>query len=231
MLAIFERFRARIELQAFEMWNETAMGYVVRKGHTRPFAAPSPYYVLVEFELRDDADLETVSALAEECEAAGWCGAPVVSQSAAEAQRLWRLREEITEAISPWRPYKNDVSVRTSRLAPFLHEMDELLSREYPAFDVVWFGHIGDGNLHINVLKPVDMAQADFVAQCERVTRLLAEALQRHGGSISAEHGIGLVKKAYLGSTRTEAELALLRGIRGVLDPDGLLNPGKLFDR
>jgi len=112
----------------------------------------------------------------------------------------------------------------------FLAETQALLAREYPHFDVVWFGHIGDGNLHINVLKPQGMSQPEFVAECERVTKVLAGALHRHGGSISAEHGIGLVKKPYLGSTRSEAEIALMRGIRGVLDPDGLMNPGKLFD-
>jgi FAD/FMN-containing dehydrogenase len=108
--------------------------------------------------------------------------------------------------------------------------MQELLSREYPQMEVVWFGHIGDGNLHINVLPPEDMAQAEFLAQCERVTWLLAETLQRHGGSISAEHGIGLVKRDYLGCTRSEAEIALMRGVRKVFDPNGILNPGKLFE-
>jgi len=95
---------------------------------------------------------------------------------------------------------------------------------------VVWFGHIGDGNLHINVLKPAQTTDADFLAQCERVTKLLAETLARHGGSISAEHGIGLVKKAYLASTRSPGEILLMRGVRAVFDPDGLMNPGKVFD-
>jgi FAD/FMN-containing dehydrogenase len=95
---------------------------------------------------------------------------------------------------------------------------------------VVWFGHIGDGNLHINVLKPDDMAQTDFVADCDRVTKLLAERLHAHGGSISAEHGIGLVKKPYLSSTRSATEIATMRGIKAVLDPAGIMNPGKLFD-
>jgi FAD/FMN-containing dehydrogenase len=230
VLSIFERFRSRIELQAFEMWNETAMGYVVRKGHTRPFDAPAPYYVLVEFELRDDAALETVSALVEECEAAGWCGPAVMSQSAAEAQRLWRLREEITEAISPWRPYKNDVSVRTSRLAPFLREMDELLTREYPGFDVVWFGHVGDGNLHIGILKPDEMSGEAFADECDRVSEALAACLERYRGSVSAEHGVGLFKKPFLGHSRSAAEIAAMRGIKRVFDPNGILNPGKIFD-
>ena len=109
-------------------------------------------------------------------------------------------------------------------------ETRALLDAAYPHFDVVWFGHIGDGNLHINVLKPDGMAQAEFVADCERVTKLLADRLHAHGGSISAEHGIGLVKKPYLSSTRSEAEIALMRGIKAVLDPGGIMNPGKLFD-
>jgi FAD/FMN-containing dehydrogenase len=153
-----------------------------------------------------------------------------MSQSEAQAAALWKLRDGITESLAPQRPYKNDVSVRVSAVPAFLAEMQVLIAREYPHFDVVWFGHIGDGNLHINVLPPADMEDPDFIAQCERVTRLLAETLQRHGGSISAEHGIGLVKKAYLEGTRSVAEIALMRSLRAVFDPLGLLNPGKLFD-
>jgi FAD/FMN-containing dehydrogenase len=120
--------------------------------------------------------------------------------------------------------------VRVSAVPAFLAEIQQLLRREYPRFDVVWFGHIGDGNLHINVLKPADVDDDDFVTQCENVTRVLAEALARHGGSISAEHGIGLVKKAYLSSTRSAEEIDLMRGIRTAFDPLGIMNPGKLFD-
>ena len=105
-----------------------------------------------------------------------------------------------------------------------------MLGEAYPHFDVVWFGHIGDGNLHINVLKPDGLEDAEFIVQCEQVTKLLAASLKRHEGSISAEHGIGLVKKGYLESTRSAAEIEVMRGIKRVLDPAGILNPGKLFD-
>ena len=105
-----------------------------------------------------------------------------------------------------------------------------LLGQAYPHFEVVWFGHIGDGNLHISVLKPDDVSEQEFVAQCGQVTGLLGQALKAHGGSISAEHGIGLLKKPYLDSTRDPAEVALMRGIRKVFDPNGILNPGKVFD-
>ena len=112
----------------------------------------------------------------------------------------------------------------------FLQETQALLGEAYPHFDVVWFGHIGDGNLHINVLKPDGLEDAEFIVQCEQVTKLLAASLKRHEGSISAEHGIGLVKKGYLESTRSAAEIEVMRGIKRVLDPAGILNPGKLFD-
>ena len=112
----------------------------------------------------------------------------------------------------------------------FLRAAQSLLAAEYPDFEVVWFGHIGDGNLHINILKPDAMAQEAFVTVCESVTGRLASLLQAHGGSISAEHGIGLVKKPYLSSTRSPAEIAAMRGIKAVLDPNGIMNPGKLFD-
>ena len=168
--------------------------------------------------------------LFERCLAQGWVSDGVLSQSEAQAASLWTLREGITESLAPWLPYKNDISVRVSAVPAFLHEMQSLLTAEYPHFDVVWFGHIGDGNLHINVLKPTDMGNAEFIAQCERVTKLLGETLKAHGGSISAEHGIGLVKKPYLTSTRSSVEIALMRSVREAFDPLGIMNPGKLFD-
>ena len=154
----------------------------------------------------------------------------VIAGSDAQAAALWRLREGITEALAQYMPYKNDVALRISALPAFLSEAEALIAAGYPDFEVVWFGHIGDGNLHINVLKPGEMAQADFVRDCERVTQLLAELLARHGGSISAEHGIGLVKKPYLQGTRSAAEIEAMRGIKRAIDPDGIMNPGKLFD-
>ncbi|MCF5959836.1 FAD-binding oxidoreductase, partial [Xanthomonas perforans] len=204
--------------------------HVLAHGAQAPFAQVYPYYVVTEFAAGDEAQEAAAMAAFETCMEQGWVSDGVISQSDAQAAQLWRLREGITEALARYTPYKNDVSVRISAMPAFLAETQALLHDAYPHFDVVWFGHIGDGNLHINVLKPDGTSQADFVAACDQVTKLLAQALQRFDGSISAEHGIGLVKKAYLWSTRSAEEIALMRGIKHVLDPHLLLNPGKLFE-
>ena len=229
LMRVFEAFRARLQLQAFEFFTDVALKHVLAHGAQAPFAEAHPFYVVTEFASDEASEAEALAAF-EQCMGEGLVNDGVISASDGQAQQLWRLREGITESVARYVPYKNDVSVRIAAMPAFLAEAQALLGREYPQFEVVWFGHIGDGNLHINVLKPDAMAQADFVADCERVTKLLAGALQRHGGSISAEHGIGLVKKPYLGCTRSEAEIAAMRGIKALFDPAGIMNPGKLFD-
>ena len=112
----------------------------------------------------------------------------------------------------------------------FLDEVDALVQTSYPDFEVCWYGHIGDGNLHISVLRPESMDMDAFVHECGRVTQMLCDVLKRHGGSISAEHGVGLLKKPYLASARSPAEISLMRQVKRVFDPHGILNPGKLFD-
>ncbi|WJI17340.1 FAD-binding oxidoreductase [Pseudoxanthomonas winnipegensis] len=230
LMEVFAAFRERLRLEAFEFFTDIALRHVLAHGAVKPFEEVYPYYVVTEFAVGDEDSEAAAMAAFEACMEAGWVADGVISQSDAQAQQLWRLREGITESLAPYVPYKNDVSVRISQMPAFLEQTQALLGQAYPHFEVVWFGHIGDGNLHINVLKPEQMAQTDFVRDCEQVTKLLAQALKAHGGSISAEHGIGLVKKPYLDSTRGPAEIALMRGIRKALDPQGLLNPGKLFD-
>jgi len=230
LMRVFAACRKRLNLSAFEFFTDRALHHVLAHGAQKPFDEISPYYVVTEFDTADEAQQQAALEVFEQCLNDGFVNDGVLSQSDAQAAALWRLREGITESLAPYKPYKNDISVRISAVPDFLDEMSSLLTREYPQFDVVWFGHIGDGNLHINVLKPAELADADFVAQCERVTKLLSEVLAHHGGSISAEHGIGLVKKPYLAGTRSPAEIELMRGVRRVFDPQGLMNPGKLFD-
>jgi FAD/FMN-containing dehydrogenase len=230
LMQIFAAFRGRLALTAFEFFTDKAMGHVLAHGGKRPFDTAAPYYVLAEFEGGDDAAQDAAPVAFEHCAEQGWLLDGVIAQSQAQAAELWHLREGITESLAAHTPYKNDVSVRVSRVAPFLAEMDALFANEYPQFEVVWFGHIGDGNLHISVLKPQALAMDAFVAECGRVTGHLCEVLQRHGGSISAEHGVGLLKKPYLEYVRPVAEIALMRRMKQVFDPHGIFNPGKLFD-
>lgn len=230
VLAVFRLFRAKLALQAFEFFTDIAVRHVLAHGAQRAIDGDHPYYVVTEYDAPDETTKEAALAVFGEALEAGNVLDGVIAQSEAQAQALWRLREGITESLAPHKPYKNDVSVRIGAVPAFLHEMQALLAREYPHIEVVWFGHIGDGNLHINVLKPDDLSDDAFIAQCEHVTKLLASVLKTHGGSISAEHGIGLVKRPYLDSTRSAAEIALMRGVRKVFDPNGILNPGKLFD-
>lgn len=230
LMQVFSIFRDRMTLEAFEFFTDRALHHVLAHGAPRPFEEGHPYYVVTEYAAADEAQQAAALEAFEACLEQGLVVDGAVSQSDAQAAQLWRLREGITESLAPHKPYKNDVSVRISAMPAFLAETQGLLQREYPGIDVVWFGHIGDGNLHINVLPPEGMAPDVFVGQCERVTQVLSSVLARHGGSISAEHGIGLVKKPYLLDTRSVEEVALMRGIKRVLDPKGVLNPGKVFD-
>ncbi len=230
LMQVFSAFRERMQLEAFEFFTDRAVHHVSAHGAQYPFAETYPYYVVTEYAAADEAGEAAALAAFEHCMEQGWVLDGVISASEAQAQQLWRLREGITEALARYRPYKNDVSVRISAMPAFLAEAQALIGGAYPHFDVVWFGHIGDGNLHINVLKPEDTSDAEFLGQCEHVTKLLAQVLHRFHGSISAEHGIGLVKKPYLSSTRDAAEIALMRGVKQAFDPLGLMNPGKVFD-
>ncbi len=230
IMAIYGAFHGPLKLSAFEFFSELALRHVLKKGLHRPFETETPYYVLIEFENPEQAQTDAALALFEQCAEQGWLADGVISQSEAQAKELWRLREDISESISEHQPYKNDVSVRISRVPALLAEMDELLAREYPDFEVLWYGHIGDGNLHINILKPANLEPATFARQCGAVSEQLFAILRRHGGSISAEHGVGLTKKPYLHYTRDEIEIGYLRAIKQAFDPNGIMNPGKIFD-
>ncbi len=230
LMQVFAAFRERMQLQAFEFFTDRALEHVLAHGAQAPFDEVHPFYVVTEFAAGDEVQEAAAMAAFEACMEQGWVSDGVVSQSDAQAAQLWRLREGITEAVARYKPYKNDVSVRISAMPAFMARTQALIGEAYPHFDVVWFGHIGDGNLHINVLKPDATDDAQFLQQCEHVTKLLAQVLKDFDGSISAEHGIGLVKKGYLGSTRGEAEIALMKAVKRAFDPQGLLNPGKVFD-
>jgi len=152
-----------------------------------------------------------------------------MSQNDRQAAEFWRYREGISEAISHFPPYKNDLSVRISRVPAFLERMDELSSETFPEFEVLWYGHIGDGNLHLNILKPAGLSLEEFESRSHEISEKTYALTQEFGGSISAEHGMGILKQPWLSRVRSEAEIELMRGIKKVFDPAGIFNPGKLL--
>jgi FAD/FMN-containing dehydrogenase len=231
IMSVLNTFQTNIDLTAFEFFSDKAMRKVVARGDVpAPFETEAEYYALLEFEAETEGHIEQAMELFEKCMEEGWVLDGVMSQSETQAKNLWRLREDISETIAEWTPYKNDISVVVSKVPPFLNEIETIVTREYPDFEIIWFGHIGDGNLHLNILKPDDLAKEVFFEQCAKVSTWVFEIVEKYQGSVSAEHGVGMTKKAYLKYTRSEAEIGYMRAVKAVFDPNNIMNPGKLID-
>ena len=230
-MEVLKAFQNRMELTAFEFFSDKAMQYVIEeKGLQRPFELASEFYVLIEFEKVAEQDIKDAIELFEHCLEQGWISDGIISQSAGQADSLWRLREDISQTISKFTPYKNDISVKVSQVPSFLEASEALVSEAYPDFEIIWFGHIGDGNLHLNILKPANLAVEDFYKRCDEVSERVFDLVRKFGGSISAEHGIGMLKKPYLHYSRGAVELDYMKAIKQVFDPRNIMNPGKLVD-
>ncbi len=231
IMRVLATFRAQVSLTAFEFFSEPALAKVVaHQNLPRPFETECAYYALLEFEQSGEAGMDAAMAAFEDCVGEGWVLDGTVSQSLSQAQNLWRLREDISETITPWTPYKNDISTVISKVPDFLDEVEAVVNGAYPDFEIIWFGHIGDGNVHLNILKPEALDIDQFREQCGEVSKLVFDIVQRYGGSVSAEHGVGLLKKDYLQYSRSPAEIAIMRQIKLAFDPQGIMNPGKIFD-
>ena len=225
---LFIHFRDQNDLLAFELFSHKALQYVLdsHPSLSSPLAEQSPYYILLEADAPDD---EKLMASLETSLEEGWIQDGALAQSAQQREQFWSLREFISESIAPKTPYKNDVSVRISKVTEFMRSMESLLTQHYPDFEVIWFGHIGDGNLHLNILKPDALSVDEFYETCQKLGQILFKEIGRLKGAISAEHGVGLIKKEHLQHSRAPEEIELMRSLKVVFDPDNLLNPGKIF--
>lgn len=231
VMEVLKTFQSGLDLTAFEFFSDNALEKVTRHhGLQRPFETRTDYYALLEFEAETEALMDSAMQLFETCMESGWVEDGVISQSEMQAQTLWSLREFISETISHETPYKNDLSVVVSKVPDFLQEVDAFVAETYPGFEVVWFGHIGDGNLHLNILKPAQMDKDEFFDKCHHVSDKVFAITQAYGGSVSAEHGVGLVKKDFLHFSRSEAELEYMKAIKRSFDPDQIMNPGKMLN-
>ena len=230
IMPVLHAFQNSLDLTAFEFFSDKALAKVLARGDVpAPFETDCPFYALLEFEAVSEEVSEQALATFEHCMEQGWVLDGVMSQSEQQLENLWKLREYISETIAHWTPYKNDISVTVGQVPAFLRDIDDIVAKNYPDFEVVWFGHIGDGNLHLNILKPDNLSKDEFFAQCTVVNQWVFETVQKYNGSISAEHGVGMTKRDYLHYSRSAEEIAYMQAIKAVFDPNGIMNPGKIF--
>lgn len=217
-------------IQAFELISDRCLRFVARHiaGSVVPFEDDYPWFVLCEVVVDEhEALIEDMLGRALEDEL---IVNAIVAKSDAETQRLWRLRHSISEAQkAEGANLKHDIAVPIGRIGEFLTKGDALLASLMPTARLVAFGHVGDGNLHYNIAQPVGADAAAFLQQGADLTEAVYDLVAEMGGSISAEHGIGVLKKAHLKRYRSAAELGLMRALKTALDPQNILNPGKVI--
>jgi FAD/FMN-containing dehydrogenase len=230
VLKLFDHARrGPFTLSAFEFFTDRCFRRLARhRSVSLPFAKASSHYVLVEVESskRDALESWLEQLFEHEVVLDG-----TLAENVGRARQLWELREGISESLSATgMPHKNDIALPICELEAFTASLESLFSREWPGFEICLFGHIGDGNLHLNVMKPDEMPKEEFLEHAHRADAHVFELVRAHRGSISAEHGIGLLKKDFLSYSRSPEEIALFRSMKRLLDPDGILNPGKVID-
>ncbi|MGE8601323.1 FAD-binding oxidoreductase [Bordetella trematum] len=229
---LFQACGAR--LQAYEYFSGDCLDLVLEhaQGVQEPFAERYPGYVLMELADTEDeaalnSTLENVIGRALEAEL---CLDAVVSASLSQLQGLWKLREEISEAQRADGPHlKHDVSLPIEQIPAFMESAEARLREACPGVRPYIFGHFGDGNLHYNLSRPTGAPPAWAAESGAAVTDLVLDEVHRYGGSISAEHGIGQLKRTHFLHTKDPLELRLMAGIKRLLDPAGIMNPGKLL--
>jgi FAD/FMN-containing dehydrogenase len=193
-----------------------------------PFGAPSPWYVLAEVSgaavLKDVFEAALEAALED-----GQTGDAVIAASEAQRAALWKLRESMSEAQKQEGPsLKHDVSVPVAAVADFVVKATAAVAAARPAGRPVPFGHLGDGNIHFNIQAAKDADMASFLARWDDIARIVHDVVRDFGGSFSAEHGIGVMKRADLKRYKSPVEIDLMRALKHTLDPKNILNPGKL---
>jgi D-lactate dehydrogenase (cytochrome) len=221
-------------LTGFELMSQFSLSLVTKHyPHMRVgFADECPQYVLLEIsdsESEEHATTMLETLVSEAMERETLLDA-IVASSIAQSKALWSLREHITLAqATEGKHIKHDVSIPISRIADFIRDTDALLQKGFPGCRMVVFGHLGDGNLHYNVSAPEGMKDVDFIGQQEAINRLVHDSVHRFGGSISAEHGLGMLKREEIRRYKEEPETQLQLAIKRALDPLNIMNPGKMI--
>lgn len=224
-------------LAAFELMNDACIALVEKHvdGSRLPLADRSPWYVLLELSSpqSQQATDEALQSLLEQAIERGWVSDAVLSSSLAQLRALWALRENISEAQgAEGKTIKHDISLSITAIPEFVSSVSARIEQDFELARMVVFGHVGDGNLHFNVSPPEGHGLVDataFVAQEAAINLLVHDAVAARGGSISAEHGLGVLRRDEATRYRGAVEERLMRAVKQALDPDGLMNPGKLL--
>jgi FAD/FMN-containing dehydrogenase len=221
-------------LVAFELMPRIAVDFCLRHipGVHDPFQAPHPFYALMRLtsQRADDPLRDAIEQVLADAFEAGVVDDAVIATTAAQADALWRIRESIPEAQKPeGGSIKNDVSVPVTQVPAFIARASQAVAAAMPGIRVVPFGHIGDGNIHFNLSQPEGMARDAFMAEWDRMERLVSDIAHELGGSFSAEHGIGRLKVEALRHYKAPVELDLMRRLKQALDPRNIMNPGKVL--
>ena len=219
-------------LTSFELLADIAVDFSIRHGIDirDPLASKHPWYVLMELSSsRDDARDALESILAKGMEE-GIVDDAVIAANLSQRSAFWKLRDEMSAAQKPeGGSIKHDISVPVAAVPDFIAEANAAVVKLFPGSRPVPFGHLGDGNIHYNVSQPVGGNSADFLARWHEVNEVVFAIVLRMGGSISAEHGIGVLKRDELPDVKDKVAIELMRGIKALLDPLGIMNPGKVL--
>lgn len=234
-VALLTRLRDRIggRVTAFELVSRPALDLVLKNiPHSRdPLAGQSPWQVLIELSDTMESELDpALQGVLVEAIEAGDASDAALAHSGEQAQAFWRLRENIAEAQKiEGVSLKHDVSLPVSRIPEFIARCDAALAATFPGLRIVCFGHLGDGNLHYNQSRPAALDNVAFIAQGDAVNRIVHDLVAELDGSISAEHGLGQLKRDEILRYKSEVEMDLMRAVKKALDPAGLMNPGKVL--
>ncbi len=243
-LALLNAARGQLDanLTAFELISDICVDLVLRHNPDcrRPLQDRAPWYVLMETSdgRPAEASREAIETLLEAVLEQGLVQDAAIAENLSQAQAFWQIRERISEAqAAEGKNIKHDISVPISRIATFIEETNAELLAAHPGIRMVVFGHLGDGNLHYNVSPPAAQPGvgggsddgAAFLARQDAINRIAHDAVHRFGGSISAEHGLGVLRRDESARFKSPVELAMMQAVKHALDPKGLMNPGKFL--